>query len=145
MSGPQQAGPQQAQQPSPQQLQQIQQQLAAEAAKRGMTVPQYVEQLKAQALRQHQAQQAAAAQGQQQKQGQQQVAVTPGPPKPEAIAVAKFLRSQPLKMRTCVFQEKRKDMFKGEWLCGWQIDVTISTQVMEICHYHYLNQHRIYR
>jgi translocation protein SEC62 len=28
--------------------------------------------------------------------------------------VAGFLRSQQLKPRTCIFQEKRKDMFRGE-------------------------------
>ncbi len=41
-------------------------------------------------------------------------AVQPGPPKPEALAVASFLRSQELKPRTCIFQEKRKDMFRGK-------------------------------
>jgi translocation protein SEC62 len=40
-------------------------------------------------------------------------AVQPGPPKPEALAVAGFLRAQQLKPRTCIFQEKRKDMFRG--------------------------------
>ena len=43
---------------------------------------------------------------------QQQVPVQPGPPKPEAIALAKFLQSQNLKTRTCIFQDQRKDMFK---------------------------------
>ncbi|KAK8198567.1 Translocation protein S62 [Zalaria obscura] len=105
------------QQPSPEQIAQMQRQLAIEAQKRGITVPQYVEQLKQQAMRQHQMQQAARAQQmQQQQQGgpppQQQVPINPGPPKPEAIAVANFLRSQDLKQRTCIFQEKRKDMFK---------------------------------
>jgi translocation protein SEC62 len=33
--------------------------------------------------------------------------------KPEALAVAKFLRSQDLKTRTCIFNGERKDMFKG--------------------------------
>ena len=88
-----------------------------------MSVPQYVERLKAQAMQQHQMRQQMA---QQQQQGQpsqqqpnapgaqpgQQVPIQPGPPKPEAIAVAKFLQSQNLKTRTCIFQEKRKDMFK---------------------------------
>lgn len=114
------------QQPTPEQIRQMQAQLAAEAQKAGMTVPQYVEKLKAQAMQQHQArmqqqqqqnpnqpQQAAGAQGgpQSAQQGQQ-VPIQPGPPKPEALAVAKFLQSQPLKPRTCIFQEKRKDMFK---------------------------------
>jgi translocation protein SEC62 len=100
----------------------MQAQLAAEAQKAGLTVPQYVERLKAQAMQQHQMrQQMAQQQGQQppsQQQSQQgaqpgqQVPIQPGPPKPEAIAVAKFLQSQNLKSRTCIFQEKRKDMFK---------------------------------
>lgn len=34
--------------------------------------------------------------------------------KPEALAVAKFLRSQDLKLRTCIFEGNRKDMFKGK-------------------------------
>lgn len=99
----------------------MQRQLAIEAQKNGMTVPQYVEQLKAQAMRQHMMQQQQMRQQQmqqqqmqqQQQQQQQQQPITPGPPKPEAIAVANFLQSQDLKVRTCVFQEKRKDMFKG--------------------------------
>lgn len=94
----------------------MQRQIAAEAQKHGMTVPQYVEQLKRQAMMQHQAQQAAMRQQQMQQQAaqqQQQVPIQPGPPKPEAIAVANFLKSQDLKQRTCIFQEKRKDMFKG--------------------------------
>ena len=106
---PPQLGP--GQQPSPEQIRQMQQQIAAEAQKAGMTVPQYVEKLKAQAAQQHQARM----QQQQQSQGAkpgQQVPIQPGPPKPEALAVAKFLQSQNLKQRTCIFQEKRKDMFK---------------------------------
>lgn len=112
------AGLQPGQQPTPEQIQAMQRQLAIEAQKNGMTVPQYVEQLKAQAMRQHMMQQQQMRQQQmqqqqmQQQQGQQQP-ITPGPPKPEAIAVANFLQSQDLKVRTCVFQEKRKDMFKG--------------------------------
>ncbi|KAK5175552.1 Translocation protein S62 [Saxophila tyrrhenica] len=105
------------QQPSPEQIRQMQAQLATEAQKAGMSVPQYVERLKAQAMQQHQMrqQQQQQAQGQQQQQGAQpgqQVPIQPGPPKPEAIAVAKFLQGQDLKSRTCIFQEKRKDMFK---------------------------------
>jgi translocation protein SEC62 len=112
------AGLQPGQQPTPEQIQAMQRQLAIEAQKAGMTVPQYVEQLKAQAMRQHQMQQQMRAQQMQQQQmqqqQQQQQPITPGPPKPEAIAVATFLQSQDLKVRTCVFQEKRKDMFKGK-------------------------------
>ncbi|KAJ5914916.1 Translocation protein S62 [Penicillium tannophilum] len=64
--------------------------------------------------------------GQQQKPGQspslqqgppqqqmQRVAVSPGQPvDPKALAVAKFLRSQALKPRTCILNGERKDMFK---------------------------------
>ena len=113
------------QQPSPEQIRQMQAQLAAEAQKAGMTVPQYVERLKAQAMQQHQMRQQQQGGGgggppggpQQQHQHMhaqpgQQVPIQPGPPKPEALAVAKFLQSQNLKQRTCIFQEKRKDMFK---------------------------------
>jgi translocation protein SEC62 len=108
------AGLQPGQQPTQEQIQAMQRQLAIEAQKNGMTVPQYVEQLKAQAMRQHQMQQQMRAQQmQQEQQQQQQQPIVPGPPKPEAIAVATFLQSQDLKVRTCVFQEKRKDMFKG--------------------------------
>lgn len=110
------------QQPSPDQIRAMQAQIAAEAQKAGLTVPQYIERVKQQAMQQHQRMQMQQAQqrasGQPQVQGPQgaqpgqQVPIQPGPPKPEAIAVAKFLRSQELKMRTCIFQEKRKDMFK---------------------------------
>ncbi|TKA74630.1 hypothetical protein B0A55_05968 [Friedmanniomyces simplex] len=112
------------QQPTPDQIRQMQQQIAAEAQKAGISVPQYVERLKAQAQQNHQRMQMMQQQqrAQQQQQGQQiqqggaqpgqQVPIAPGPPKPEALAVAAFLRSQNLKLRTCIFQEKRKDMFK---------------------------------
>ncbi|KAI9695076.1 MAG: Translocation protein S62 [Bogoriella megaspora] len=114
------------QQPTPEQIRAIQQQIAAEAQKHGLSIPQYIEQMKAQAARQ----QAMMQQQRQQQGGQagsgpqsppqspqpqqgQQVPIQPGtPPKPEALAVANFLRNQPLKTRTCIFQEKRKDMFK---------------------------------
>nr|POE94668.1 translocation protein sec62 [Quercus suber] len=109
------------QQPSPEQIRMMQQQLANEAQKAGMSVPQYVERLKQQAFQQHQLRQQQA----QQQGGQpggpapaggaqpgQQVPIQPGPPKPEALALAKFLRGQDLKPRTCILQEKRKDMFR---------------------------------
>lgn len=35
-------------------------------------------------------------------------------PTPAALAVAKFLKSQDLKMRTCILNGQRKDLFKGE-------------------------------
>src|SRR6266404_3531489 len=88
------------QQPTPEQIRMMQQQMAAEAAKRGLTVPQYIEQLKAQAMQQQQG-------GHPQ---QQQMPINPGPPNPAAVAVANFLRSQELKPRTCLLDEKRKDM-----------------------------------
>lgn len=110
------------QQPTPEQIRVMQQQLAQEAEKAGMTVPQYVDRMKAQMMQQaqrqqqqQQAQQQAMHQHQQGPQGAQpgqQVPIAPGPPKPEAIAIANFLRGQDLKMRTCIFQQQRKDMFK---------------------------------
>jgi len=135
MAQPQASGPvpplQPGQQPTPEQIRQMQAQLAIEAQKAGLSVPQYVERLKAQAMQQHQArlQQAQAQQQKNPQQAQQQqqqhnhnhshgtqqgqqVPIQPGPPKPEALAVAKFLQTQNLKNRTCIFQEKRKDMFK---------------------------------
>ncbi len=97
------------------------QQLTADAAKQGLTVEQYVAKLKTQALEQHQqklAQQQQQAQQQhstQQGQGQQaqQVPISPGAPDPKALAVAKWLRGQDLKSRTCILNGQRKDMFKG--------------------------------
>lgn len=108
-------------------------QVAAEAAKHGLTPEQYVQGLRMRALQQRAAaQQAAQAQGQpgqpQQPQGapgqppqapgrqqvQTQVNVNPNnPPDPKAIALAKWLRSQDLKTRTCILDGQRKDMFKG--------------------------------
>jgi translocation protein SEC62 len=103
------------QQPSPEQIAQMQRQLAEDAQKAGMTIPQFIEKLKQQAVAQQQAQQETQQQGQggpqEQQQGQQPI--QPGPPKPEALAVANFLRSQDLKPRTCILNGQRKDMFKG--------------------------------
>lgn len=96
------------QQPTPEQIRMMQQQLAAEAQRRGISVQQLVEEMKAEAMRQHQAQQEG------ETKQTQEIPITGGaPPKPEALALATFLRSQDLKTRTCIFQEKRKDMFKG--------------------------------
>jgi translocation protein SEC62 len=109
------------QQPTPEQIEEIRRQIAADAAKHGMTPEQYIEKLKAQAQQQHQAQMRAQQQQQQQggggpppqQQGQgQPQAIQPGPPNPAAIAVANFLKSQELKNRTVIHDEKRKDMFK---------------------------------
>jgi len=60
-------------------------------------------------MAQQQAQQQAQMQAQQRA---QQQPIQPGPPKPEAIAVANWLKSQDLKPRTVVHDEKRKDMFR---------------------------------
>ncbi len=143
MSGP----PPPGQQPSPQQLAALQQQIAAEAQRRGMTpqqlqaqqrqqiqaeadkagltFDQYINKLKQQAFENHQRQQqmaqqqaqnqAAQPQGQPQMQGQQgqQVPITPGAPDPRALALAKWLKGQDLKPRTCILNGQRKDMFRG--------------------------------
>jgi len=99
-------------QPTPEQIRQIQQQLAAEAEKQGISVQEYVQRLRAQAMAQQQAQM----QAQQEAQQQQQQPIQPGPPKPEALAVANWLKTQELKPRTVVHDEKRKDMFRGQYL-----------------------------
>lgn len=107
---------------TPQQLQEQQrQQLTAEAAKQGLTLEQYVAQMKARAIQEHQMRQQqqktpgqAPQQPAQPHQHTQAVPVQPGVvAKPEALAVAKFLRSQNLKTRTCIFEGQRKDMFKS--------------------------------
>jgi translocation protein SEC62 len=93
------------QQPTPAQIQAMQRQLAIDAEKNGMTVPQFIEFIK---KKQQEAQMA------QQQGGQQQL--TPGPPNPAALALAKFLKSQDLKPRTCILNGVRKDMFKGMFM-----------------------------
>ena len=133
------------QQPSPQQLVAMQQQITQEARKRGMTpqqfqawqrqqieadakkaglsFDQYINQLKQQALENHnrqqqlaQQQQAAQQSGQpqvQQGQSGEQVPITPGAPDPKTLALAQWLRGQNLKARTCILNGQRKDMFRG--------------------------------
>jgi translocation protein SEC62 len=96
--------------PTPEQIAQMQRQLAADAEAHGMTVEEFVAKLREQAMAQQQA--AMEQQQQQQQQGEPQP-IQPGPPKPEALAVANFLKSQDLKMRTCILNGQRKDMFKG--------------------------------
>lgn len=111
---------------TPQQFQQWQrQQIEAEAKKQGLSFDQYVIQLKQQAYEQHQRQQQMAAQQQaaqqtgqpltqgQGVQGGQQVPINPGAPNPKALEVAKWLRAQDLKTRTCILSGQRKDMFRG--------------------------------
>lgn len=109
---------------TPQQFQAWQrQQIEADATKAGLSVDQYINQLKQQALQNHQRQQQLAQQQQavqesgqpqvQQGQAGQQVPITPGAPDPKGLAVAKWLRSQDLKTRTCICNGQRKDMFRG--------------------------------
>ncbi|KAK3293987.1 translocation protein Sec62-domain-containing protein [Chaetomium fimeti] len=135
--GPPQGGQMPPMMPSPEQIAHMQRQLAIDAEKMGVTVPQFIEHLKRQAQERMQAQQQ-----QQQQQGQeggaehqhqhqhqhqhphphqhqhqhqgqgQQQPIVPGPPNPVAIALAKFLRSQTLKPRTCILNGERKDMFR---------------------------------
>ncbi|KIX05748.1 uncharacterized protein Z518_03720 [Rhinocladiella mackenziei CBS 650.93] len=129
--------------------QQIQQMIAMEAQKRGMTIPQFQafqrQQIETEAakagmtpqqfiqMKQEEARQSFMRQQQQQQQqqapAQRQGQPVQGPqrpgaqvqhipvnsnvePTPAALAVAKFLRSQDLKTRTCIFNGERKDMFK---------------------------------
>ena len=113
---------------TPQQLQAQQRREIEEAArKEGISFEQYIHKLKQQAFENHQrqqqmaAQQAAAQQAQAgqpqppQMQGQQgqQVPIQPGAPDPRALALAKWLRGQDLKTRTCILNGQRKDMFRG--------------------------------
>ena len=117
------------QQPTPEQIAAMQRQLAVDAQKAGMTVPQFVEKLKAQAIAQQQAAQQQQAQAQAQQQQQQQQPINPGPPNPAAIALANFLKGQDLKMRTCILNGQRKDMFKGSSFLsclGCRVDANIS-------------------
>lgn len=97
------------QQPTPEQIQKIQAHFHADAQRLGMSIQEYTQKLRELAARQQQQGQQPQQQGPQQ--GQQEP-IQPGPPKPEALAVANFLKSQDLKPRTCIFQEKRKDMFR---------------------------------
>ncbi|KAL1607907.1 Translocation protein S62 [Paraconiothyrium brasiliense] len=90
----------------------MQRQLAIEAEKNGMTVPEYINKLKQQAMAQHQAQLRQQQMAQQQQQQQQQQPIQPGPPQPDAIALANWLKGQDLKPRTVIHDEKRKDMFR---------------------------------
>jgi translocation protein SEC62 len=125
---------QQGQQPTPEQIEAIRRQLAVDAQKAGMSVPEFVQKLRQQAMAQQQAAMAAQQQGQgltpqsarspqgglQPPQSAQTATtpgsaqpITPGPPNPAALAVASFLKNQDLKMRTCILNGQRKDMFKG--------------------------------
>lgn len=129
--------------PSPEQIQMMQRQIAAEAQKAGMSVPDFVEHVKKQQMMRMQQQRAGAGAGAappgtspasaapgtpgaaaprpgaprpaaRPGQGKPQP-ITPGPPNPKALAVANFLKGQELKPRTCILNGERKDMFKGEF------------------------------
>lgn len=122
----------------------MQQQMQAEAAKRGMTpqqfqaqqrkeleeqakaagltFEQYIAKIRQQAYESHMRQQQTMAQQQAQGQGgqsqaqeqqSQQVPITPTSADPKAEALAKWLRGQDLKIRTCLLNGQRKDMFRG--------------------------------
>jgi translocation protein SEC62 len=100
----------------------MQRQLAIDAEKNGMTVPEFVQKLREQQMAALKAQQAGQGgaqpqqgqpqQGQPQPQQGQPQPIQPGPPKPEALAIANFLKNQDLKPRTCILNGQRKDMFK---------------------------------
>ena len=129
------------QQPTPEQIRMMQAQLAADAAKNGMTVPQFIALIKQkqaeaqQAQAAHLAQQRLAGGGAPAQPGQpgqapahahthqhapaaaapaqpKAVPIVPGEPKPEALALANFLKKQDLKQRTCILNGQRKEMFK---------------------------------
>ena len=104
---------------TPQQYQQMQrQQLEADAKKAGLSFEQYINQLKQKAFENHQRQQQAAlqqAQNGQQQQGQQ-VPINPGAPDPRALELAQWLRGQNLKTRTSILNGQRKDMFRGRFI-----------------------------
>ncbi|KAF5244512.1 hypothetical protein FAUST_2332 [Fusarium austroamericanum] len=121
--------PQPGQRPTPEQIQAMQRQLAIDAEKNGMTVPEFIEHIKRQAqeqMRMRAQQQQGGDHGhghdhdhdhshphphQQQQQGRSQP-ITPGPPNPKALALAAFLRGQDLKPRTVIMNGERKDMFR---------------------------------
>ncbi len=122
---------------SPEELQARQRaHLQTEATKQGLTIEQYVVKLREHSIRQAQQAQQQGQQGQTpqgQQQVQQQIPVNPGAEaKPEAVAVAKFLRSQDLKTRVCILDGQRKDMFKGTTDCNDMLrmnaDVWFSSQ-----------------
>jgi translocation protein SEC62 len=100
------------QSPTQEQLAALRRQLETDAKKNNMTVQEFINKMKEQ-QRAQAAQQGGQPPAQQQQQQTQQP-ITPGPPKPEALAVANFLKGQDLKVRTCILNGQRKDMFKGK-------------------------------
>lgn len=135
-NGPPQGGipmPMPGQRPTPEQIAEIQRRVAEDAEKAGMTVPEFIEHIKKQAMEQQrmrmmQQQQAKAGEHvhgehcnhdhgdghhhHNHQQGQPQP-IVPGPPNPKALALAKFLKGQDLKPRTSILNGERKDMFRG--------------------------------
>ena len=111
---------------TPQQFQAMQRkQIEEDAKKAGLTFDQYIVKLKQQAFERHQRQQEMMAQQQNAAQAQggpggesgqqgQQVPITPGAADPKTLAVAKWLRAQDLKTRTCILNGQRKDLFRGK-------------------------------
>jgi translocation protein SEC62 len=92
-----------------------QQEIVKEAAKHNMPPQQYIEMMRARTMQQQaQAQQARQGNGPQPGQQLQQIPLNGSvEAKPEALALAKFLRKQDLKTRTCIHEGVRRDMFKG--------------------------------
>ncbi|SZF01157.1 unnamed protein product [Blumeria hordei] len=97
--------------PTPEEIKELQRKLEVDAAKNGVTVPEFIEMIKAQAKAQKQNKTAPFAGDDDDELLSQPI--KPGPPTPAALAVANFLKGQDLKVRTCILDGQRKDMFKG--------------------------------
>lgn len=119
------------QRPTPEQIAEIQRRVAEDAEKAGMTVPEFIAHIKQQAMEQQRMQMMQQQAGgghvhgegcshdhghghdhSHGPQGQAQP-IVPGPPNPKALALAVFLKSQDLKLRTSILNGERKDMFRG--------------------------------
>lgn len=106
------------------QMRQLQQQMQQQQQQGGQPTPEQIAKMRQMQQQIQQQQQQQQQQGgqlrppQQQQQQQpphpqgQPQPIQPGPPTPEALAVAGFLRSQELKIRMVVHDEKRKEMFR---------------------------------
>lgn len=103
--------------PSPEQIANMRRQLAADADKAGMTVPDFVEHLKKQATEQQAKMREQHPGGPMQEPTQQGVPqpILPGPPNPVAVKLAKFLKGQQLKSRISILNGERKEMFRGKY------------------------------